>query len=221
MKQFELLFGTPVRCQTGETGKLASVMVDMAERQVTRLVIARGLPLLGKGTYTVPVATVKGTRADTIWLSLPCSQIDEATDPANEAGEKAADDDSRRADTPPTRKFLRRNAAAQLCLDKQTKVSTLHRTLGHVEGLIVDATGAAITQLVVRHKRLRSEAILIPMRMVEQMGEDDILLNVSSDMLEELPRHSIASGIYAVAEVRRIRQPLERVAHVLGQVQRT
>jgi hypothetical protein len=197
MKELDIGIGASVQCQDGEAGKVAYLVTDGEGLHLTDLIIERGIPLISKETRVIPSEMVKDASEEGVWLSLRKDELSayqqyqetviEVPEPGSSTGFTATGDYT----TGPTIKQRLRQGVPdnKLLISHATKVSNLTATLGQVDRFIVTAEDGRITHVVASRGLLRHDYPMIPVGMVEEVAETSILVQLTNDEIEALPRY--------------------------------
>lgn len=202
MAKLDLSIGAQVHCKDGHFGKLVKIVVDPATQQVTDLVVEKGLLL--KEDRVLPVSTVDRVTEDAVHLNVFCREmpdyavyrevtIKEPAPDAYASTRTSMGGGEFGAMSAPTIPMIRRRvhqgiSAGRAVVGKKTEVANLHRPIGHLDHVVVDASSGKIADLVVR-RGLLSEFMVIPAARIEEVGEKDVLVSVAAEEVAQLPRY--------------------------------
>jgi sporulation protein YlmC with PRC-barrel domain len=197
MKELDFGIGASVRCQDGEAGKLAYLVTDQEGLRLTDLIVERGIPLISREARVVPFELVKDVSEETVWLFLKkdefsgCQHYQETVVKVPEpVGGARFTPTGEYGTAPALKQRLRQGVAAnKLLIGHATQVTTLNTTLGQVDRFIVTPEEGRLTHVVVSKGLLRRDYPVIPIEMVEEVGEESILVSVTSKEVEALPRY--------------------------------
>ena len=208
-----LKIGTPVACTDGDYGELADVVIAPDARRVTHVVVAPGghherarlveverLSAAGRGLsldcareQADSLPEVQDTAYVRIGEELPAGEGNDAgvqdivTMPIEDYGTfgvAAMDLDDRYLVT------YDRIPAGEVEVRSRSEIrSSDGKHVGHVDGVVVDATGA-ITQLLLEHRHLwgSRKHVRIPSSAIDEIQDDLVRLSVPKDQLEQLGR---------------------------------
>jgi hypothetical protein len=202
-----LLFslGAPVQCEDGTLGgKLTHVVVNADGYGVTDLIVTTGFPLISSEARVVPIRAVRAATEDGVCLSMAsdalaaCTayqetflEIEEASTNSEATFDETGGGYCTTPVSPPIRQHLHRERAERhLLLGDKTEVRTLFESVGSVAYLLVDQKRMEITHVVVSKGIIRVDHLLIPVELVGEISEEEILLVASHQELDELPRYA-------------------------------
>ncbi|MCI0393320.1 MAG: BON domain-containing protein [Chloroflexi bacterium] len=203
MNEFELNIGARVHCQDGECGKLAKIAVDPDVWQVTHLIAEEGFLL--KRDRAFPISIVERATAEDIYLTIRAEELTSYPEYREEHIERPADQATASAGgarleatpymttvappIPMVRERVRYGVSAELAvIERGTPIQTQERTIGKLDHVLALPEDGAITHLVIRRGTLFTHQEVVPISMVEHIGERSIALAVSEEELGQLPQ---------------------------------
>lgn len=198
--KLDLNIGAQVYSKDGHCGKLVKVVVNPDTQQVTELIVENGL--LVKHALAVPVAAVERVADNEIYLNLDSNEFNnvpvyretEVREPIASVGHSPSplSYELGVASAPKilmARKRLHEGiAAGKAVIGRKTEVGNLQGTIGHVDHIVIDTQSGKITQLVMR-KGFFPEYVVIPQAEIEEISDDKVFVNLSSEELAALPRY--------------------------------
>lgn len=202
MYELDLNLGARVLCNDTAGGKLFKVAVDPETHQVTDLIVERGMLL--KHSRVVPISTLVGTTPEGILLDVSEAQLEDFTEygeteisePASEGGRYVSASGVAPgfgplpAEPVMVRRRVRTGVSSdRVVLGRDTKVENLHKTIGHLDHVLIHPQSREITHLVIR-RGLIPQRLVLPVEQVEDFYEDEIFTSISNDELDRLPRYS-------------------------------
>jgi len=204
--------GTPVRCQDGELGELADIVVDPVKRRVTHLVVQ---PWHGAlvGARLVPIELAEADAGQQL-IALRCTKKDFGRlDSVREfsyqrLGDLPLDDhdwDVGVVDVLAAPSYAAGDPGAALYpaevglsydripkddveLRRSSRVrSSDGHDLGHVQALLVDERDT-VTQFVLQHRRLLGRRnVEIPVTSIQEIGNDGVTIALTRKQVRGLP----------------------------------
>jgi uncharacterized protein YrrD len=209
MEQLNFDIGAKVYCGEESCGKLHKVVIDPHTNQVTDLVVERGF--LKKTDRVLPVSAVERTKDHSIYLDIAADEIKnypeyrevEFMEPAPGWGQVEQYKAKQTVCKPsvympicpePVVPRIRHRIhegipSVKKVIEAGTLVETLDGEFGKVDHVLVDSRSGKITYLVVR-KGLIPKYPVIPIEMVENVGEESIFIKKKEEELEDLPRYT-------------------------------
>jgi len=203
MAKLDLNIGAQVHCKDQHCGKLIKLVVEPEARQVTDLIVEKGLLL--KHDRVLPLSTVGWVTNSEIYLNFEHNELGsypeyherESQEPAPEAkGESYATTltpgfgpvvETRAV--PMIRKRIYEGIApGRVVIGHRTAIENLHQTVGHVDHIVVDSASGQITHLVMR-RGLLAEYVVIPGDQIKSIDEQSVFVEVSEEELAALPRY--------------------------------
>ena len=197
--RLDLTLGTQIACTDQSSGKLVEIVVDPATKQVTDLVVQKGL--LTKQAWVVPLAAVERVTGHAIQLNFHSDELNTYPEyHAADVSEPAAGGPqtpgaalspalgvTAEPPAPMVRKRLREGlVTGRTVLSAQTAVRTQQGDEGSLEHVLIDAESGQIAQLVIR-KGFFPKSFMIPHEVIAQISADAILLTLRSEELAALP----------------------------------
>jgi uncharacterized protein YrrD len=202
MNEINLTLGAQVHCQDEEVGKLAKIVVDPETKQVSNLVVEKGL--LFKQARVCPVSLVEATDSDEIRLSSRSQDLADLPEykevkyerPAegwsgsggggfNSAGAQFPSMGGYESAVNTIRETVHEGVPTEhVVISAKTPVKNIDGELGKVEILRVDAITRQVTGLRMREGRLFGGEIDIPGHLIESMGNGSIFLTADDEELE-------------------------------------
>lgn len=220
MTKFHFNIGAEVHCKDGHYGKLLKVVVDPHTERVTDLIVEKGFLL--KTDRVVPVSAVESTTDDEIHLSITGDKLEDYPEyreiefrkpaagwiPAKQyRAEEVLHYASRYGVIPPqpvvpmVRKRLHEGISPDLAvLERGTPVRNVEGEIGEVNHVLVDSESGEITHLVV-DPGLFSHSLVLPISMVEEVGEESIYVEAIQEELKELSRYTPRADADILAEL--------------------
>jgi len=203
MAKLDLNIGAQVHCKDQHCGKLIKLVVAPETRQVTDLIVEKGLLL--KHDRVLPLSTVEWVTENEIYLNLHHDELSnyaeyherESQEPAPEAkGESYATVMTpgfgpvvETRSVPMIRKrILEGIVPGRTVIGHGTAVENLHKAFGHVDHVVVDSLNGQITHLIVR-KGLLAEYVVIPGEQIKDIDEQAVFVEGSEEELAALPRY--------------------------------
>lgn len=215
MAKLDLHIGAQVHCKDQHCGKLAKLVVDPQTQQVTDLIVKKGLLLTQD--WVLPITTVERVTEQEICLNIRNHELGdypeyhqvEIKEPAPDAqaypsattlgpGLGAVNERA----VPMIRKRIHQGiTGGKAVIGHDTGVENLHRTLGHVDHVVVDTETGQMTQLVLSSGGLFPEYVVIPAEQIKDVDEQDVLVTVGSEELAALPRYTSRPAAKILAEL--------------------
>ena len=198
--RLDLTLGTQIACTDQSSGKLVEIVVDPATKQVTDLVVQKGL--LPKQAWVAPLAAVERVTSHAIHLHLHSDELNtypeyhttDLSEPAAGgaqtpgASHSPALGQSAESPAPMVRKGLREGlVTGRTVISAKTAVRTQQGDVGTLDHVIIDAESGHIAQLVIR-KGFFPKNFMIPHEVIAQISADAILLTLSSEEIAVLPQ---------------------------------
>ena len=203
MKQFDFNLKGYIQGKDGEYGRLAGLVIYPEARLVTNLIVKRGnlIPHM----RVVPVATVRCTVEDNIYLSVgshelnqyPQYRIVEREIPITELDERTVELTAPYGiygpaePTVPTIKQKAREGIAsdQKVIEFGMALENLGGKIGKAVRVVVNGEHNEMSYVVVQRGLIFHEHLVVPITMVEAISDDSILVTGTDEMLAELPRY--------------------------------
>ncbi|HEX6386047.1 MAG TPA: BON domain-containing protein [Anaerolineae bacterium] len=209
MNEFDFNIGAQVHCQDGKCGKLAKVVVNPETLQVTDLIVEEGFLL--KRARVFPISVVETATAEEIHLSINSDELGnfreyreveyEAPAPGGNASfqEPYAGMPLNVSKVPMVREKVREGISSDelIVVQQGTPVSNAKGKVGKLDHVLSAEDSNEITHLVVRHGALFGELLVIPVSMVEHVGEKGILIAPTDNELKELDRYTAEENVAA------------------------
>lgn len=206
MNEFDFNMGAHVHCQDGQCGKLAKVVLNPDTWQVTDLIVEEGFLL--KRARVFPISVVTTTTAEDIYLSISSGDLGNFPEFREVEYEVLASDNKTlfqdpyaagsldTAKVPMVREKIRQGITSDdlLVVQQGTPVFNAAGKVGKLDHVITNEESGQITHLVVRQGTLFSEQLVIPVFMVEHVGEKGILIAPTDNELKELARYTPEEG---------------------------
>ena len=223
MEQLHFDIGAKVYCGEESCGKLHKVVIDPHTNQVTDLVVERGF--LKKTDHVLPVSAVERTKDHSIYLDVAADEIEDYPEYREVEFMEPEPGWGQVEEYKAEQTVCRPSAHMPICpepvvprirhrthegvpgvkkvLEAGTPVETVDGDFGKVDHVLVDSRSGQITYLVVR-KGLIPEYPVIPIEMIENVGERGVFIKKREEELEDLPRYTPRDdeGILAALEGR-------------------
>jgi len=207
---FDFEMGTEVQCQDGACGKLLKLVADPATKEITHLIVEKGFLL--KQDRIIPLDRVERAGKEGVTLSLSSEELSEFEtyqEYAYQMLESGWDGlgNYQEGDimvysprvspygtvTGPYLPMLRHVEHRgvpedETVVEKGTPVKNREESLGTVDHLLVDRETAQIKHLVVSPGPL-DESVILPRSEVKEITAEAVVVDFTSDELEELPRY--------------------------------
>ena len=207
--------GAEVLCRNGKCGKLAKIAVDPETWEVKDLIVEEGFLL--KRARVFPISLVESATPEEIMLALDAEELPNYREYEESEYESLAhgmeDVSLSRPEVPPheaamqvvntynvtgtetvplVREKIRKGVEANLeVVAHGTPVIGTDGEMGKLDRVITDSESGKVTHLVMRHGFLSSDHTLIPVTLVEHIGENGIGVKVSKEGLEEIADYSL------------------------------
>jgi sporulation protein YlmC with PRC-barrel domain len=208
MSSLDLNIGARVHCKERDAGELLKLVVDPEEGEVTDLVVGQGL--ITRSAWVLPIALVEKATGQDIDLSIAANELDsypmyrekEFVLPAPGWGKGGKYEPKsvlfrvpgyglirRKGVVPMIRQRVHEGVPTQAAaLGRGTRVDTSAGTVGKVDHLLVNQQSGEIQDIVV-DTGLLSQSIVVPISMVESIGEEAIVIEGDNHDLAQLPRY--------------------------------
>jgi uncharacterized protein YrrD len=212
-----LRIGAAVRCKDQCYVKLTRLVVDPQTKQVTNLIVEKGLLL--KQERVLPLSMVERVTGQEICLRIVSDQLTRCAEYRKVGLRKAAPDSPAAlsvaiatssldpASNPgaPVHRRCRHQgvAAGRAVLGQGAAVHNRHKVLGYLELVVVDNENIQITQLIVRMGTFFPGYVVIPREAIGDIEDQDILISLSEEELAELPRYKPKQAAEILAELHR------------------
>lgn len=211
--RLDLTLGTQITCTDQSSGKLVEIVVDPTTKQVTDLVVQKGL--LTKQAWVLPLTAVERVTGHAIQLNLHSDELNtypeyhttDLSEPAAGGPQTAgaslspALGLSAEPPTPTVRKRLREGiVTGRTVISTKTAVRTQQGDVGSLDRVLIDAESGQIAQLVIR-KGFFSKKFLIPHEVIAQISADAILLTLRSEEIAALPQVESRRDDEVLAEI--------------------
>jgi uncharacterized protein YrrD len=206
--------GAQVVCQNGKCGKLSKIAVDPETWEVRDLIVEEGFLL--KRARVFPISLVESATPDEICLALDAEELPNYREYEEDQYESLANGMEgvplSRPEVPPheaamqvvntynetgtetiplVREKIRKGVDSDLELvEHGTPVIGIDGEMGKLDRVITDSDTGKVTHLVMRHGFLSADHTLIPVTLVEHIGENGIGVKASKEGLEEITDYS-------------------------------
>lgn len=216
MAEFDFNIGARIHCQDGQWGKLVKLVINPETRQVTNLIVQKGFLL--KYDQVLPLAVVTNATAEDIYLNISSDELD--TYPEYHEMELAEPDPNlsqaeaqimvwtdAQGMLEPVVPMVRRRIckgilAEQRVIERGTPVSNSDGIIGQVDHVIVNGESEEITHLVVTQQGfILTDRLVIPIAMVEAVGQDGIVIRGTNEALASLSRYTLRAEADILAEL--------------------
>lgn len=194
MHELDLNFGTDILLSDGKAGKLCGAAVDIDTLRVTHLLVEDGLLVKKARAYPFSLAAQAG---DGITLSISSGAVEDYPHyreetievPAEGGGTAWASGGYQVATAPPmTYQKVRYGIPDERAVLKRGAAVTAHDGKGgKLDHVIAEAGSGAITHLVLQQGTLFPSRHVLPVEMVESVGQSGIFLHATHEELDELP----------------------------------
>ena len=205
MMHFDFNLGAYIQGKDEHCGRLAGLVIDPEARQVTDLIVDRGLMTQKR---VLPIAVVQSALEENIYVSISSYELDrypeyrviEYEEPvtglersavavATPYGLQGASEP-----TVPTvqQKIHEGIASGRQVIERGMPVNNVDGKIGKMARVVVNRERQEITCLVMRRGMIFAEQFVIPISMVENMHEDGILVTGTDEALEHLPHYKHA-----------------------------
>jgi uncharacterized protein YrrD len=191
MSEYDFSFKAQIHCRNAQCGKLAGVIINPEELQVTGLIVESGF--LVKQNRILPLQVIERAAEDGIYLSLglaevedfPEYQIIEYEEPATGLEHGTGQGvtsygayGSTEAAVPMIRRKVREGlVAGQQVIEESMPVNDLYNLIGQVDRVVVDSQSAKITYLVVHRGLIFKDQLTIPSSVIESIDETHIFVS--------------------------------------------
>lgn len=203
MAKLDLHIGAQVHCKDQPCGKLVKLVIDPQTQQVTDLIVEQGLLL--KEDRVLPITTVERVTEQEICLNIRSDEVSKypkyhqvtVKEPASDAqGYSSATTlgpgfgpVSERVVSIVRRRVHQGIAAGKALIGPSTEVENPHKTLGHVDHVVVDTQTGQMTQLILRSGTFFPEYVVIGVAQIKDVDEQSVFVTVSDEELAQLPRY--------------------------------
>lgn len=201
MSEFDFNIGAQVHCRDGQCGRLARVVVDPDTLQITDIIVEEGFLL--KRARVFPISTVESTAKDNIRLAISSNElanfreyreVEYETHVSGSEGlfqEPYPGTASGVSNVPVMREKVRQGISSDdlIVVQQGTPVMNAGGKIGKLDHVIVNEETNEITHLVIQQGTLFSERILVPVFMVEHVGEKGILIAPTDNEIKVLARY--------------------------------
>ena len=215
----EFDIGARVLCKNGRCGKLVKVVLDPHTREVTDLIVEKGL--LQKKDRVLPVSVVERAEDGDIYISARSDQLDAYPEyRETEFREPAPDWEVDRYPAehvrhwispyglmtyepvmPMIRRRVREGIPSDLkVIGRGTRVHHLGSTIGKVDHVLVDPESREMTHLVIRRGVVPDYRIL-PVDVIERVTDEGVAVDVGKAELGKYPRYRPRGQAQIQAEI--------------------
>jgi osmotically-inducible protein OsmY len=208
MTTLNLDIGTEVYCKREHCGSLRKVVMDQEDERITDLIVERGF--LDKTSRVVPVALVVKTDESGVHLAIDSEDLEsypeyevlEIQKPRVGRGNVSAyrekenwvwyDSYGFHVEEPlvPKVQVELENSirAKSATIERETEVRNLSQTFGRVDHVLTNAETQELTHLIVRRGVIPTFYV-VPATVIQEVGEESIILDMSEEAFEDLPRY--------------------------------
>jgi osmotically-inducible protein OsmY/sporulation protein YlmC with PRC-barrel domain len=214
MAKLDLHIGAQVHCKDQHCGKLVKLVVDPQTQQVTDLIVEKGLLL--KQDRVLPIATVERVTEQEICLNIRSHELSNYPEYHQvEIKEPASPEHAYSSATtlgpglgtiservvPMVRRRVHQGiAAGTTVIGHGTGVENPHKTLGHVDHVVVDTQTGQMAQLILRHGNFFPEYVVIPAAQIKDVDEQNVFVSVGDAELPALARYKPRPAAEVLAE---------------------
>ena len=210
MNDFTFNFGSIVRCFDEQCGKLAKVIFNPENWQVTNLIVEEGFLL--KKARIFPISVVDWATAEEISISVHEDELSSYPEyreivvekiPEGSAAEPALIQGSpyglatSSPIVPMVREVMVEGVADHLArIDKNTHLEAVDATVGTIRGLTIVPENGLITGFLVHKGTIFAEEFLLSTSIVRRISSKGVFVNMTKDELSELIEHDEAREQY-------------------------
>lgn len=203
MMNFDFNLKAHIQVKDGEYGQLAGLVIYPEARLVTALIAKQGL--LMSQQRVVPIGMVQSALGDDVYVAVSSHELDQCPEyRVVEYEEPVTGLEQRTTEvaapyglygpsepTVPTRKQKIREGITsdQKVIEPGMPVENLEGKIGKVVRAVVSRESNEIIYLVAQRGMVFHEHVVVPITMVEDVSEDNILVTGTDEMLEELPQY--------------------------------
>lgn len=212
----DLNIGVNVFCTDGDGGRLEKVVVDPKTKEITHLIVSRGL--LATRHIVVPRAFVAESRHDGVWLNLNASDLEKlpdvleteliaptegwlppsglkegevvwwGTNPTISSGPPFMMPYGVTSEPLLVEEWVN-TPSGSVSLTEGTVVEAIDGRIGRIDELIFDPATQRATHIVVKRGGLFAEDVVIPVEMVAEVTPERVLVKATREDLAKLPSH--------------------------------
>lgn len=203
MAKLDLNIGAQVYCKDQHCGKLIKLVVNPETQQVTDLIVEKGLLL--KHDRVLPLSTIEWVTDREIYLNSDHNELSNYPEYHERESEEPAPEEKgepyltvltpglgpvveSRVVPMIRRRIYEGIAPGRTVIGQGTAVENLHKTLGHVDHVLVDSSSGQITHLIMR-RGLLVEYVVIPREQIKEINEQAVFVSISEEELAALPRY--------------------------------
>ena len=208
MENFDFNLKAHIHGSDGKLGQLAGLVIDPEIRRVTDLIVKQGY--LMPQQRVVPIETVQSAAQDDVHLYISSNDLDgypeyrlvEYEEPITGLGQKITEVPApyglygASEPTVPTRKKIIREGIVfdQKMIESDMPVKNLEGKIGKAMRLVMNPERNEIVCLVVQQGIIFHELLVVPISLVENVAEDEILINGANETAENLMRYNDLVG---------------------------
>jgi uncharacterized protein YrrD len=200
MNEYDYHIGAEIHSLDGSWGQLVKIALEPETWCVTHLIVQAGLLL--KEAHVVPVEAVTSATNEAIHLSLTTSELQQY--PLYEekhyeapiengpygsygfSGTVINAEGSAIAPRVPMQKVTIHEGVnpALVLLKKGTSIKNMNGEVGKLDHVITGADSNEVTQMVMRHGFLFPDHLVIPVKLITEIGEEGIFIEATNEELK-------------------------------------